>query len=245
MKPHRNTGRIVTIMEALAAAPAGLTLSALVELLDAPRSSVHQLMQGLLSIGYAAMDSGRYVVGPALRALAGRPGLAIRPSTLRRDLQPLADDTGETVIFGVLAGLDVIYVEQIESTHVIRYVAPLYRRKSLVNTAMGKAMLAALPESEVRRLVLHSSAFDSVDRDGYIKELDQVRRDGVSYNRGNTVAGVYAAASCVRDGAGRAFGAVSVVGPESRMATCLEAHAAQVINTARQISVNPGRASDG
>ena len=51
-REHRTVTRVTTILEAAAAHPEGVKLTALSALLDAPKSSVHGLVSGLLATGY-------------------------------------------------------------------------------------------------------------------------------------------------------------------------------------------------
>lgn len=212
---HRTVGRIAAILEMVAADPC-LTVPVIAKRLDAPRSSIHALVRGLLAAGYVVEHAGRYSIGNALHAILGDNGdLDMLVNLARPAIERLSETWDETAVLGVRAGNSMVYVAQVESSQQIRYSPALGQRRPLLDTSMGKIYLSEMEEAELRRLA--DSLGLRTDLDALIMELKEVRRDGIAFNQKRTVTDVYAIAAGVRDGSARLVAAVSLAGPAYRM----------------------------
>ncbi|MFC7644981.1 IclR family transcriptional regulator C-terminal domain-containing protein [Streptosporangium lutulentum] len=86
-------------------------------------------------------------------------------------------------------------------------------------TSGGKALLAELPEEELRALYPRgvSTEVSAIgDLAALRRELDGVRRRGYAVNSEESERGVRAVGVCVRDGAGRAVAAAAIAVPSVR-----------------------------
>jgi DNA-binding IclR family transcriptional regulator len=63
-RPHRTVDRVTAILETVSLTPQGVTLAELATALDAAKSSVQELTNGLLARGYLVEDDGRFHLGP-------------------------------------------------------------------------------------------------------------------------------------------------------------------------------------
>ena len=120
-----------------------------------PKSTVHRILQTLIDRDFAAFDDVTgYGPGPRMLGLAGRTlgdldaSLAAEP-VLRR-LQELSS---ATVHMAVLAGDEAIYVRKLEGNKPYRMVSRVGMAIPLHCTAIGKALLAAMPDEEVVELM--------------------------------------------------------------------------------------------
>jgi DNA-binding IclR family transcriptional regulator len=231
-REHRTVTRVTTILEAAAAHAEGVKLTTLSALLDAPKSSVHGLVNGLLATGYLLDRDGGYVLGPAV-SLLPQPS---KPSVLahaRRSLEALEAQSHETSTLSLLVGGSVVYVDIFESRQSIRYSAPLRVRRPLYPTSSGKCFLAYLPAGQ--RDSYLETIDDATALDRIHEELDSVRRDGVAYNRGETVPDVFAVASpvIVRT---RVVACLSIAGPSQRMEAALDSLAQIVHEEAQRLA---------
>lgn len=188
-------------------------------------STAHRLLCVLLSQGFAVQESrnGPYIPGPVLREL-GRAALS--PRDLRRAAQPalerLTDVTRETVSIGVLERRDVRFIDGIEGNQTVRVGNRIGVLIPAHCTAAGKAMLAALPETELERRYAGRELERRTDRsprdwETLLRELAGVRKDGFAVNVEEGERGVCAAGAAVLDAAGAPAAAVNVVLPSIRM----------------------------
>ncbi|WP_433872396.1 IclR family transcriptional regulator [Saccharopolyspora sp. CA-218241] len=231
-KEHRTVSRVTTILEAVAADPHGVRLNVLAGVLDAPKTSVHGLVKGLVANGYLHEHDGAYLLGPAVGALLAPPGNPLIDAA-RPHMRDLRERFDETVMLGALVGDSVVYLDTIESTQLIRYSAPLRKRRPIYPTSTGKCLLAHLPAPH-RDEYLRAHVADPAERDRVAQELDEVRTERVARNRGETVPDVSAVAGIVPSA--QPLASVAIAGPTTRVADRLDEMAAAVREATTAIS---------
>ena len=69
-RPHRTVDRVIGILETVSLNPRGVTLAELAKALNAAKSSVQELTNGLLAHGYLTEDDRRFHLGPGPFILA-------------------------------------------------------------------------------------------------------------------------------------------------------------------------------
>lgn len=213
-KAHRTVSRITTILELAASRRSGVRLSELATELDAPRSSLHGLVKGLVADGYLREQGGAYTIGPAISAL-----LAAAPPTVaeaaRAAMEELHRQFNETVMLASPVGSSLVYTDAIESTQPIRYSAPLRVRRPLHPTSSGKCLLAFGTE-RFRENYLTAHLDDRPRVDQVRRELEEVAEAGVAINRGETLPDITGVGAPVFD-KGRVVAAIALAGPTSRL----------------------------
>ncbi len=148
----QSIGRAFEIVEVLAA-DAPMTLSALARRSGLPLSTVHRLVGTLVSLGYVRADADkRYALGPRMIHLGERSGRMVSHWALPY-LTRLVDALGETANLAQLDGDRIVYVAQVPSRHTMRMFTEVGRRVHPHGTAVGKALLARLPDPQVEALV--------------------------------------------------------------------------------------------
>jgi DNA-binding IclR family transcriptional regulator len=251
---HRAANRVVDILELLAARPDGLQLHGVSAELEAPKSSLLPLLRALAARGYLEQGrAGEYRLGAKAAALGagGGPRRELH-EIARAALVELNRRTGETVFLGTLATdrTSVVYVDKVESEHIIRYSAGVGDRRPLHATSTGKAILAFLPADEreqiLRSLALPRHTERTVTSVATLRAmLEDIRRAGVCVSVDEIVRGASGVAAPIFDRHGRVIAACAVGGPTDRMRPQLRSLAAEVKATARAISALGGhRAPD-
>jgi IclR family transcriptional regulator, acetate operon repressor len=178
----RAVERVTDILDALQRSEQGLSLGALAELTEMPKSSVFRYLATLEARGYVARTADHhYTLGLSLPPQ--RQYFDLLGDRLRPLLVELRDRFGETVNLGVLDGDRLIYQEIVESRHAMRLAARRGDRDYLHSTALGKALMATLDDDEVRQIVPAAgmparTRNTIVDIDDYLRALEQVRADG-------------------------------------------------------------------
>ena len=188
------------------------------------RSTVHRLLTTLVFHGFVEQDmtTRSYRPGPALTGL----GLAVVEKSdlrtvARSAMEKLARATQETVHLTVLQGEHVLCLDSIESTRSVRTGSRVGWSLPTHATAAGKALLAALSDSEVAAifpsdLIESSGAIATVRRIDLMAELEFIRARGYSTNLGQSEPDVSAIGVALRDRQGRARAALSVTAPRTR-----------------------------
>jgi DNA-binding IclR family transcriptional regulator len=204
-----------------------LRVSEAAELLGVARSTAHRLLTALRRRGFVLQDkpNGAYRPGPVLNdaGLAAIGRIDIR-RVARPVLEELREQTAETVSLSLLEGRNVRFVDCVESPRAVRVgdrtgvVLPAHC------TAAGKAILAALPPTELarryrdRELTTRTPASITTWEE-LEEELERIRDDRYAVNCQEGESGVSAVAVAVRDLTDAPLAAIAVVVPSSRMST--------------------------
>lgn len=215
--------KALDLLECLVAAP--LTAADISRQIGVAKPTVYRLLSTLQSRGFIVKepDGARYMIGSAMHALGAGGGNApdlvamTRPFTLR-----LAATYGETVNVAVKSGGEILYVDVLQSGHRLRTDMPAGGRDHLHSTALGKAILAALPEGEARailttidRVPVTPSTVVAVP--ALLRQLAAARQCGYAVDdQENEIASV-CIASAIRGYDNRPVGAISISGPRWRI----------------------------
>lgn len=229
-RPVKSAYRALDVLEAVAAGPA--TLSELSRLLDIPKSSLHGLMRTLTERGWVQSFEGgaRYRLG--LRALQVGARFAEEDETVARVagvLDRLAATTGETVQQGRLDGAEVVYLAKRDSPHPVRLISSIGSRLPAHTTALGKALLAARGDKEVRALLPRPlpwlTARTHTTWKALAADLAATRARGYAVDEGEAMEGLHCFAVTVPPlaGHGPPTDAVSVSVPVFRLDRAREA----------------------
>ncbi len=189
------------------------------------KSTVHRLAMVLEQhrLVHKNPDTGRYRLGLRLFEFGSK---AIAALDLRGRARPYLDrlqrQFGETVFFCILDDGQVFYVEKIESQQSVRTACTVGSRAPAYCTAVGKAMLAELAESEVndvvRRWGLKAVTANTITTATALKaELKAVRSRGYAIDNEEKEEGLRCVSAAVRGHSGKLFAAMSVSGPAFRM----------------------------
>ena len=175
------------------------------------RTVVHRLLATLQRRGFVRRQDEGYVLGPVVVRLAD----LVEPE-LRRVARPVvrraSEQVGETVVLSVPDGRDVVVVEQsLGGDHLVRVEHKIGSRHPLYLGASGRAILAFLPETAVRRALRGVGDADQV-RD----LLEEVRQLGFAVSHDELQRGVFGTAAPVLDPNGRAVAAIAILVPLSR-----------------------------
>lgn len=221
-----SVGRILSILEALAGAAEGLTLSELARQADAPKTSLVGLLAGLTAEGCLVRDPlGRYTLGPrfhalAMRSVAGRDFLTLARPTLAA----LVEVTGETGLIGALApeGDLGLYLDKVESANPVRYTVTVGERRELHCTALGKVLLAHLPPARLKTYLAASRRERFTDTTitraaDLVRELARIRTEGIARTDGERVASASGAGCPILGRDGSVVAALVIAGPSERM----------------------------
>jgi IclR family acetate operon transcriptional repressor len=226
--PHRGSiqsvDRALSLLESLAEAGGEASLTDLSRRTHLNVSTCHHLLSTLVNWGYVAKVPGRrsYALGARVLYLGHA---CLRQVDLPRRAQAYIDrinqSTGESVHLAVLQADTIITLVKREARHAVRVDSGMLGRSDAPHaTATGKAMIAWLPEDQIRRMLPTGlkKFTDStiVDFDVLIEELRHVRRNGFAIDREEFQPGVICIGSAIRDHAGAVVGAISASAPAMR-----------------------------
>jgi DNA-binding IclR family transcriptional regulator len=123
----------------------------IVERTGFPKATVSRLTYTLTKLGYLTYVErlGKYQLAPAALALgySALANMRIR-QVARSYMQKFADYADAAVALGTRDRLDMIYIEHCRSKHGVMLRLGLGSRIPMATTAMGRALIAGLPEAE-------------------------------------------------------------------------------------------------
>ena len=196
-RPHRTVDRVIEILETVSLSPRGVTLAELAAALDAAKSSVQELTNGLLARGYLIEE--RAPVPP--RAGAVHPGRAREQAGRGVTRSPSSWPSWPrcsacTVLVGVRVGDAIVFTDLVgEESPSLTFVARTHARRPLYTSAAGKTLLANVPDDEMYRLLDLASPEQAGEVRQFLAELPEIRSRRLAFNRGVTFADAFAVAT--------------------------------------------------
>ena len=209
------------LIEALANGAVGL--AELAATAGVTKPTAHRVLQSMVALQYVeAMGEGHYCLTGKLRQLT--LGLDERTliSVAEKPLRKLWETTGETINLGVVRANRVIYLTVLESTHSLRRVARVNDDDDVFTTALGRVIVAHLPEATADRMLAAVQPERRTPKTVIVpaairKILAEARRSGVAVEHDQTDLGVTCLAAPVM-GNGSVIAAVSLSAPTARAA---------------------------
>ena len=157
-----------------------------------PKATVSRLTYTLMRLGYLSHFTrlGKYQLAPAAMSLGYSALANMRVRQIARPfMQELADYSKASVALGSRDRLNLVYIEHCRSETGVTLRLDLGSRVPLATTAMGRALLAALPANERDFLFGHiakneGSRWPEI-RAGLEQAVDDVARRGFTLSAGD------------------------------------------------------------
>ncbi|HUB20304.1 MAG TPA: IclR family transcriptional regulator [Acidobacteriaceae bacterium] len=189
--------RALAVLEYIGESNVPLSLAEICRSMNLHKSTAHRalmvLERGML---LERTPDDRFRLGLKLYTLGNR---AVEQMDLRAKIQPslrvLSRRLGETVHLGVLQRTSVVYLDKAGPTNRVCMGSKTGSSNPAYCTAMGKAMLAWLPQTEVHDIVdqisfVRLTAKTICSREELMRALERVRRRGYSIDDEEVETGV-------------------------------------------------------
>lgn len=241
--------RALAVLRALSQEGPDLSLAQISGLLRLHKSTAHRLIMVLE--GHKLIErnfkTGTYRLGMKLFELGTR---AVSQLDLRERARPILErlvrETDETVHLCIYDHGEVVYLDKVEPARSVRLASSVGRRHPAFCTAVGKAMMALLPdeqvEAEARKQGLHPvtpKTIASVDE--LRSELAKVRKLGYAVDEEENEEGVCCVGAAVLGALGEPVAAISVSAPSFRLpSNKMPIVAKSVISAASRLSQELG-----
>lgn len=220
--------KLFVLLEALAEAGGPVTLTRLTQVTGIDKATLYRLLQTMCESGHAAQDDvrGRYMLTSKFCLLTRNSG----PQALLHRTKPIMETLhrqfNETVNLGVLDGINIRYLNVIESTHALRHMTQPNVDEYYYSTALGRAMVAFLSPEE-QKAILARTKLKAITRNtvSSTKELkrilDETRMRGWAIDDEESAVGVCCfAGPLLQDG--EPVAAISISMPKVRLTPRLQ-----------------------
>jgi IclR family KDG regulon transcriptional repressor len=202
----------------------GARVSEIADRLGWAKSTTHSHLQTLEQNEYITREGDEYVLGFRFVELGEYVNSRKEVySLVEPKIAELADKTGERVQFIVHEHHNAVYARIAEGERSVSTGGRLGRRRTMLHaSAAGKAILAKLPEKEMRSILNRTGLPQSTpntitDEDELFEELEDIRDRGYAFNYEEHIKGLRAIATSVESPVGEVLGAISIAGPAHRM----------------------------
>ncbi|NBV85931.1 MAG: IclR family transcriptional regulator [Verrucomicrobia bacterium] len=237
--------RALALLEYISAQSEGVTAAQIRSALGFSANLVFRLTRALMVHGYIERDltGRRFLLSQKMLMLA-------QPKKEERSLGQMAwptlcwlrDRTGESAHIGIRAGFECVVLERVIGLHLFKFYVEAGARGPLHAGAPGKAMLAWLPEEELRRTLKEMSLgpltkHTITSKEDFERELQEVKKKGYAMDLGETLDGLHCLGAPIWNAEGRVCASVWITSPAPRLDKAAELeHAPVVIEAANRIS---------
>jgi DNA-binding IclR family transcriptional regulator len=202
-----------------------------------PLTTAHRTLATLTKGGLLEQNAstGKYRIGP-LFYMQG--SLYLRTTDIFKAAEPvtkaLNDLTGEAIPIAILNRGNVVLIMKEESKYDFRVATHVGSILVAHASAMGKALLSELTETELDSIIpeegLRQMTRNTIATKTELKrELEQIRKTGISFDLEGNYDGVVGIASVIRDASGRAVAAISIPVPVFRFNEAIREFTASLV----------------
>ena len=237
--------RALAILEAVAQRSGGMTNSEISRRLRIPKSSTSYILRTLERHGYLHREqpSGKYRLGLKVLDLSRQAlgGLDVKEAALPV-LKQLAERNHLTAHLAILDHGEAVYVEKVDAPGFIKMDTWVGRRLPVHATSVGKALVAYLPEAEIKAILKERGLKKLTSKTitthaEFLRELERIRAQGYAVDDEENNLGVRCLGAPVFDRFGKVEAAVGVSGTTSQIdKVSLPKIAHLVIQAAQKIS---------
>jgi DNA-binding IclR family transcriptional regulator len=213
------------ILEIIAKKGKGITMAEVSREIGLHTSTTFHLLRTLSTLGYLVQDetTREYLLGSKVFHLAASACTEAQISKIARPfLVEMAKQTGEASHMAILERGEVIVIDKIDGSSPVRVSDRVGYPRPAHCTAIGKTLLAYLPEAELRTFLeasdLHPFTAKTITAAQILEqELKRVRMQGYAFDDEEFAQGIRCLAAPVRNFTGHVVAAMGISGPVWRV----------------------------
>lgn len=216
----QSVAHALMVMDMLARENREMSLTEIANTMGWPKSTVHGLIATMRDYSYIDQSpiSGRYRLGVRLFELGNTVARSWDIRTLALPaMQDLNNRLGEMVQLATEDKGEVLYIEKLDSTHLMKIVSGVGARLPMHCTGLGKVLLAYKSPSEIKWILSKHgmapmTARTITDREALERELIIIRRRGYAVDDRESMDSLRCVAAPIFDSEGDVKYAISVSG---------------------------------
>lgn len=207
------------ILDLLSKMEKPLGISDISRLLALNKSTVFNMVYTLIDLGVLeSLDDGKFGFGPRFYVLGSAAG---NRSELIRVAHPYLEkinaETKLSAFLGIRTDLRSVIIDKVDSAHGIKISSEIGMQMPVLAGAGIKAMLSLVSDAELDALIdgvqfKRYAPNAIVGKSGYMAEIQNVRKEGIAFDREEYIEGMVALGVPIRAGSRRVQAAIWVVG---------------------------------
>lgn len=210
--------RVFKVLSLVSKADGPMQLDALTASSELPKSTVFRILKSLTNLGHIEQTPGGsyQVTNKILELLPKGQEDWIREQSIAR-LQQIHSLFNETVNLGYPEGLRLRYLQIIESTRPLRWSPDDRLHDELLQTALGRAIVAHYPANKLREILPElCQRANYQDVETMSRELEAIKQQGWTREQNQSCEGVSCYAIPLFCG-GESIAAISISIPNARL----------------------------
>ena len=215
--------RGLKVIEAFGEMRPKLTIAEAAKLTELDRATVRRCLLTLADLGYADYDGKFFALTPKVLRL-GHAYLSATPLPLMIQpyLDQLSEKSGQSASASVLDGTEVVYIARASQKRVMSINLSPGSRLPAYCASMGRVLLAALAETDARRILDRSelkanTPLTKTDPDVLMDELRRIRTDGCAVIDQELELGLCSIAVPIQNDRGRVVAAINIGAPAAHV----------------------------
>lgn len=236
----QSLGRAFGILEEVARHRDGIGLADLSRLVGLHNSTTFHLAKTMAALGYVRQekDTKRYRIGRPLFALAASALDEIEMINVATPvLEELARQTGECSHFAVRMGDAIVVIARTSGPGAFQLADRVGVVRPAHCTALGKAILAALPPDHLAGLLKRTGLKPSTEKSitempVLLREIEEIKRTAIAFDDGEFNLEVRCIAVPVKNFTGKVIGALGISGPIWRLSNQAVKSRAKIVQEA-------------
>lgn len=217
-------GKAVAVLDVIARADKPMRFRDLRAAIGQPPGTLHRQISNLVEEGLIEVNADQsYSLGTRLLQFAAQAWSGNRFRQIAEPhLAALHRETGETVHLGVLDGVEVVYLDKVESRQAVRMHSQVGNTAPAYCTGVGKAALSALNEAEcearINSIMFKRYTLATISDAAALRaEIADIRTKGISYDREEHEVGIHCVAAPIYSSDRRFVAGLSATAPSYRV----------------------------
>lgn len=236
-------GKALEVLDCVAEFGRPVRFSELLEVSPYPKATLYRFLQTLTNQNMLAYNAdGTYWLGARLMRLAHSAWETASLAPIARPyVEHLAAEVGESVHLAQLDHGQILFIDKLKATDTFDTLARVGQVAPAYATGVGKCILAFLAPKRLELALQQQSFFRYTEntvgsKAELMAELEEIRREGVGFDRQEHQRGINSIAAPILDANGRVIGALSIATTTSRHTTeGLMAFRPALLETAQKI----------
>lgn len=221
---HKPTKRVLDILNALATAKKGMTLTEIAKTINSPKSTLYPIIQTMAQEKYIFFEEDTYKYYIGVKTFCVGSSYTNNMDLLdiiKKEMEDIVKKTNEICQLGILNREKVLYIAKVDSEEAIRITSNVGKELPAYCTALGKALLSNVKIEELEKLYPNGltkyteTTISSIEK--LYEELQKIKETSISFDYSEITNNLVCMATPLKLKNGEIIAAISVSMPSFRV----------------------------